>query len=73
MENSSSLTIRCQNNLNECLVGDFRGWIYHLQNVIRIIVMPKKQQTIWQMIDAIVWNLKISRRDGTKVNNGVHY
>lgn len=35
--------------------------------------MSKKQQTIWQMIDAIVWNLEIYKmRVVETVNDGIH-
>lgn len=55
---SNALTICCQDNLHERLIRDFRRWIDHLEDIIWIIVVAKEKETIWQMINAVLGDLR---------------
>lgn len=56
-EVGNKLTVGCQHNLHERLVGDFRGRVYHDQDVVGVVVVSEKQQPIGQVIDAVVGDL----------------
>lgn len=51
------LTVGCQHNLHERLVGDFGGRVDHDQDVVGVVVVPEEQQSVCQVIDAVVGDL----------------
>lgn len=53
------LTVRCQHDFHECLVHDFRGRTDHLKDVVGVVIVTEEQETIGEMINAIVWNLRM--------------
>lgn len=54
---ANELTVGCQHNLHERLVGDFRGRVYHDQDVVGVVVVSEQQQPVGQVIDAVVGDL----------------
>jgi hypothetical protein len=56
-EGKAKLTVRRQHNLHKCLISNL-GWrINHLENVVGIIIVAEEQQSIREMIYAVIRDL----------------
>lgn len=55
---SKQLTVCCQHDFHERLVRDFWRGGNHLENVVGIVIVAEEQETVSEMIHAIVWHLK---------------
>lgn len=56
-EVGNGLTVGCQHNLHERLVGDFWRGVYHDQDVVGIVIVSEQKQPIRQVIDTVVRDL----------------
>jgi hypothetical protein len=66
-QREARLTVGCEDDFDERFVGDFRRRAYHLQNVVGIVVVTEEQESVGEMIYAVVGDLKGATKKGKKI------